>query len=330
MRFIGLSDIKPGMVVATALKDNFGRVLVAPRASVTPQLIPRLKKLNISGLFIEDEWSADIFIDQVVDDKTVNRTIKALSSLNIDKINECASTIVNKLLGAENYSHDMENIREYDDTTYLHCVNVSIHAVTFGIGLGYSFTRLKNLAVGSMLHDVGKQQIPIDIINKKGKLTDLEMSIVRQHPQFGYEILKNNFEMTSSSREIVHQHHENWDGSGYPRGLKGKEIYELASVVHICDVYDALISKRSYKDSFPIQKVITILKDGNNKMFNNELFLKFFKYVPLYHKGTTIKLSNNEEALVIENNRGNMLRPKVMLKDNTVIDLRDSDLIILS
>ena len=94
--------------------------------------------------------------------------------------------------------------------------------------MGYNYYRLKNLAVGSLLHDIGKQLVPIDIINKNGRLTDAEMDVVREHPNYGYKILSKDINTYSATREIVHQHHENWDGSGYPRGLKENEIYVSA------------------------------------------------------------------------------------------------------
>ena len=281
-------------------------------------------------MYIEDTWSADIFIQPVVDEKLASDTVKALEKFSLDEIYDCASEIVDRLMHCDDYMNDVETIEAYDENTFEHSLHVAINAVTLGIGLGYNFYRLKNLAVGAMLHDIGKQLVPLEIITKNGRLTESELSVVRMHPEFGYNILAKDINTYSSTRAIVYQHHENWDGTGYPRGLKGNEIYELAMVTHICDVYDALISKRSYKEAFSFQKTISIIKDGLDTMYNPSILEAFFQYVPIYHKGTEIKLSNGDNALVFRNNRGDMLKPVVKLKNSTLIDLRTSKLEIIS
>lgn len=330
MRYVGLEELTDEMVLAQNIKDQYGRVLIMKGSGLSQHKREQLKKFDITGVYIDDVWSADIFIEPVVEEKLVNKSIDALKSMNLDDIENCACEIIDKLMNAEDYIHDMETIKVYDENTFEHSIHVAISAVTMGIGMGYNFYRLKNLAVGSMLHDVGKQLVPIEIISKKGKLTAEEMEEVRKHPTYGYSILADNSNVYSSTRGIVYQHHENWDGSGYPRGLREEEIYELAMVTHICDVYDALISKRSYKEAFKIRSAVDIVLSGDNTMFNPELTKEFFKYVPIYHKGTEVELSNGENALVFKNNRGDMLNPVVKLKSGALIDLRNSELLIIS
>ena len=330
MKYINLDNLTDEMILAQNIKDQYGRVLIMKGAALSPQKRKNLKNFEISGVYIDDSWSSDIFIQPAVDEKTVDHSIQALREMNLDQIENCATEIIDKLMSANDYVHDMENIKSYDENTFEHCINVAISSITLGIGLGYNFYRLKNLAIGSMMHDIGKQLVPIEIINKKSKLTDDEMDEVKKHPSYGYSILKKDINVLSSTKEIVHQHHENWDGSGYPRGLRENEIYELAMVTHVCDVYDALISKRSYKDAFKIQTAIDIVLNGNNTMFNPDITKAFFQYVPIYHKGTEVELSNGETALIYKNNRGDMLRPIVKLLNGTLIDLRESDLKIVS
>ena len=330
MRYISLENITNDMVLAQNIKDEFGRVLITKGAKLSKQKKKKLENFDIAGVYIDDEWSADIFIEPVVDETLAKKSIKALKEMNLDAVSNCAAEIVDKLMGADDYIHDMETIKAYDENTFEHCINVAITAVTMGIGLGYNYYRLKNLAVGSLMHDIGKQLVPVDIINKKGRLTDAEMQVVKEHPTYGYNILSKEINAYSSTREIVHQHHENWDGSGYPRGLKGEEIYELAMVTHVCDVFDALISKRSYKEAFTYHTAIEILKEGTDTMFQPEFVEAFFKYVPVYHKGSEVQLTNGDTALVYKNNRGDMLEPIIKLRDGTFVDLRQSQLEIVS
>lgn len=330
MRYVSLENLTDDMILAQNIKDEFGRVLITKGAKLSIQKKKKLMNFDIAGVYIDDEWSADIFIEPTVDEKLAKDTITALMEMNLDAVSDCAAQIVDKLMEAQDYIHDIETIKAYDENTFEHCINVAITSVTLGIGLGYNYYRLKNLAVGSLLHDVGKQLVPIDIITKKGRLTDDEMAVVREHPTYGYKILSKDINTYSSTKEIVHQHHENWDGSGYPRGLKEDEIYELAMVTHVCDVYDALISKRSYKEAFTYQTAIDIVKEGTDKMFKPELVEAFFKFVPIYHKGSEVRLSNGARALVYRNNRGEMLEPVIKLENGTIIDLRQSQLEIVS
>lgn len=330
MRYISLENITDDMVLAQHIKDEYGRVLITEGAKLSRQKRERLRSFDISGVYIDDKWSADIFIAPVVDETLAKKSIMALMEMNLDAVRDCAAEIVDKLMGAEDYMHDMETIKAYDENTFEHSMNVAITSVTMGIGMGYNYYRLKNLAVGSLLHDVGKRLVPIEIIGKKGRLTDEEMQVVREHPNYGYHLLSKDINTHSATREIVHQHHENWDGSGYPRGLKKEEIYELAMVTHVCDVFDALISKRSYKSAFTYQTAIDILKNGSDTMFQSEMVDLFFKYVPVYHKGSEVQLDNGDAALIYKNNRGDMLRPVIKLRNGTIIDLRYSQLKIVS
>lgn len=330
MRYVSLDSTTDEMILAQNIKDDYGRVLVMKGARLSEHKKEKLEKFDITGVYVDDAWSADIFIEPTIDEGLAKKSIQALREMNMETVSNCASEIIDKLMGADDFINDVESIKTYDENTFEHSMNVAINAVTFGIGLGYNYYRLKNLAVGALMHDIGKQFVPIDILNKKGPLTDAEMGVVKEHPNYGYKILSRDLSVYSSTREIVHQHHENWDGSGYPRGLKEQEIYELAMVTHVCDVFDALISKRSYKEAFSYQTAIQILKEGTDTMFQPEMVEAFFRYVPIYHKGSEVALSNGEKALVYKNNRGDMLRPVIKLRDGTIIDLRKSELEIIS
>lgn len=329
MRYVNVDNVTEDMILAQDIKDSYGRILLMRGAALSKSKAQKLQSFDIFGIYVEDEWSADIFIKPGVPEALAKNTVEALQNMNLEQVQECAGKIVDALLEADDYMHDMESIKAYDENTFEHCMNVAVKCVTMGIGLGYNFYRLKNLAVGSMLHDIGKTGVAYDIINKPGKLTKEEFDEIKKHPANGYAMLANDLSIYASTRQIVYQHHENWDGTGYPRGLKGQDIYELAMVAHICDVCDALLSKRSYKNAFSTADVIRILKEGNDTMFSPELLDAFFRYVPLYCKGSEVLLSNQERALVYRNNRGNMLAPVVKLRNGTLIDLRESSLTIL-
>ena len=324
MRYITFDKIKTGMVLSHDILDKDQRVLLTEGMVLKREHIKRLQDFGIHGIYIDDDWSKGIELDEVIPEALQNKARDALEHLDIDKIEECASTIVDFLSTSKTLCHDFETLRKYDEYTYQHSINVAILATELGIGMECTMKQLCDLAMGGLLHDIGKKNIPIDIINKKGKLTDEEYAIVKKHPEDGYKMVYDNSQISSCVRQIIYQHHENFDGTGYPRYLSEDRIYHLAMLVHVCDVYDALISKRSYKDSFPIKDVIEIINNGRKSMFDNDVVTQFFKYVPIYHKGSEIILDDNRMALVYENHRGDMLHPSVKLKNGKIIDLRYS------
>lgn len=330
MRYLTFDKIKPGMILSRDIPDKNQRILLAKGMILKKDHIKRLKEFGIYGIYVDDTWSEEIEIDEIIPTELQEKATTALESLDIDKIETCATDIVNFLSTSVSLYNDIEFLKKYDEYTYQHSINVAILATELGIGMECTIKQLRDLAMGGLLHDIGKRNIPIEIINKKGKLTNEEYEIVKHHPEDGYKMVYNNSQISSCVRQIIYQHHENFDGTGYPRNLSEDKIYHLAMIVHICDVYDALISKRSYKNSFPIKKVVDIINDGRRKMFDNEIVNQFFKYVPIYHKGTEVLLNDNRKALIFENHRGDMLHPSVKLKNGTIIDLRYSKLWIIS
>ncbi|KLU61692.1 cyclic di-GMP phosphodiesterase response regulator RpfG [Peptococcaceae bacterium CEB3] len=137
----------------------------------------------------------------------------------------------------------LDALKAWDEYTYLHSVNVYQLALLLGIEAKYSDEQLRQLGYGALLHDIGKLFVPQEILTKPGSLDSQEILVVRQHPEKGYEISPP---LPSASKAIILQHHENWDGSGYPRGLSDKAIHPFARIVTIADVYDALVSHRVY------------------------------------------------------------------------------------
>lgn len=154
MRYVNVENVIDGMILAQDIKDSYGRVLLIQGASLSKNKVKKLESFDIFGVYIEDEWSADIFITPAVPEKLAKNTVEALQNMNLEQVQTCAGEIVDALLEAEDYMHDMESIKAYDENTFEHCVNVAVKSVTMGIGLGYNFYRLKNLAVARRIRTV--------------------------------------------------------------------------------------------------------------------------------------------------------------------------------
>ena len=172
---------------------------------------------------------------------------------------------------------------------------------------------LRILGLGALLHDIGKMKITSTIINKHGALSDEEFSQVKQHPEYGYQLLKNRAELNPAIAEIARSHHERIDGSGYPRQLKADTLSGLAMIVAIIDVYDAITTKRCYHDGISPHEAIRLMYESELGAFRRDLLDKFIQCLSIFPVGSIVELSSGETGIVMSVNRNHHLLPVVLL-----------------
>jgi len=185
--------------------------------------------------------------------------------------------IVDCIIDDHNMTRHLVDITSHDFYTYTHSVNVGILSVLLAKRLYKSNSNhnLKELGAGFFLHDIGKVNIDSTIINKRGKLSEDEIKIMRRHPSLGSSFLLENGKLTKECSLIVAQHHEREDGLGYPSGLRSREIHDYGRICAIADVFDALTSKRSYKNSMEPFSALRVMKEKMINHFNREIFENF-------------------------------------------------------
>ncbi len=323
MHFVELEKIKVGELVAVPVKDYEDRLLINSGRILTPRILSRLETMGITGIYVADEFNIDYTPDETITEGLKTSTIKNLKKLNIDNALMNAKGIVSSLV--DNPQCDYINIKTFDNYTYEHSISVAVYAVLVGIEAGLAHKELVNLAYSGLLHDIGKICIADNILNKPGKLTYNEYEEMKRHPEYGYNMLKDNYDISATTKVGIFEHHENEDGSGYPRQLTGKNIYKFAKIIHIVDVYDAIISKRPYKPAKSPRKAIEYLKDNRNTMFDSNYLDMFVNIVPAYPRGVMVTLSNGMIGIVVKNERGKVLRPTIQTIDGTVIDLANDE-----
>lgn len=262
-------------------------LIVKSGVPISEHLKYTLPKFGITDVAVEDVISSSIDSNILDFDKVKNLSYVAIKYLDINKLILCSKSLVKSIVDSSN-DKLLNVLFEYDESTYLHSINVANLAVVVGIKMELSIKQLHYLAMGALLHDIGKVNIPSEIINKPGKLTEEEYDIVKQHPWFGYKAICDSLELSSAVKQIVYQHRENYDGSGYPNKLYGLNSYRLARLVHICDVYEALVAVRPYKKSLPRRTVRKILLDGSGTLFDPILLKLFLDTIPIYMAGETI------------------------------------------
>ena len=259
-------------------------------APVSAQLKNTLPKFGVTEVAIV-ETNGDHLFDAVTDLNNISlNTYDKLLNLDISDIVKCANKIVDNLTDSDVSNDVMHMLLDHDEDTFQHSVNVAYLAVIVGIRLRLSSRQLRELALGALLHDIGKLKIPKEILCKPAALDDVEYAIIKQHPYQGLCLLQQNKAISSSVLQIILQHHENFDGTGYPRHLKGEHSYVLARVVHICDVYEALCAKRSYKPALSRRLVRDKLMGGAGTMFDPRLLKAFLESVPLYLPGELVNI----------------------------------------
>jgi putative nucleotidyltransferase with HDIG domain len=177
----------------------------------------------------------------------------------------------------------LDIVWEHDDTTYQHCLLVAGLAASFASQLGFGVADRRRLTKAALLHDIGKAVIPLEILNKPGRLSPEETAVMQTHASAGYDILARQGEFEPEQLSVVRHHHEYLDGSGYPDGLRGGQIPDLVRMVTICDVYAALVEKRPYKDPMPTEKAFAVMAGMEGKL-DMDLMVAFHTVVKAYAK----------------------------------------------
>ena len=325
MRYISLSNAEPGMRLAYDLYDSFGRTLVGSSCELTPYYIEKLNEYGFDGIYIEDELSQDIKVESVISPQLRTEGLICVREGNIDGCMDVARRMVQEVLERGVLSLDLTDLRTYDDYTYAHSVNVAIICCLIGIGMEMKEDDLTLLVTAALLHDLGKLQIPEEILNKPGRLTQEEYQIMKSHATLSYEFISERWDLSAQIKTAVLFHHENVDGSGYPQGLEGSEQTLFTKILHVADVYDALVSKRPYKKPYSPYEASEYLMGGCGIMFDAKVVDTLLKYVPLYPKGTEVALSDGRCGIIYENAGIHNLRPIIRLMDGKIIDLTKSE-----
>jgi len=245
--------------------------------------------------------------------KNVLEDLRLGNQLNSEVAQEAVSDCVNKVLDNSDTMHLLTQLKNMDEYTSQHSLNVCILSLLLGKHLKFSVEKLNKLGLCGLLHDMGKSKIPLEILNKAGKLSGKELAIMNNHPLLGREILLKAQNIEAEAIEVAYAHHERLDGSGYPRGLGGDEITAFTRIVSIVDAYDAITSDRVYQNGKLHLEALEILINGRKKHFDENLVIQFIECVGIYPVGSPVEMRTGEVVMVIESNPLDKTKPKVLL-----------------
>lgn len=323
MRLVNTRYVQEGSVLARPVINSAGRILLQSGVRVTDSYIKRLITMGYDVVFIQDDRLEDVEFHMSITGQTrevAYKTIQHVSnyiesgmqgSLVVAKVRSSIQQMINDLLFSTDILGNLSNIQGYDDYTFHHSVNTTIIALVLGIASGYSEQKLIELGMGVLMHDIGKIEIPEEILNKKTPLTEEEFGEIKLHTTNGFNILRKNKDFSLLSAHVAFQHQEKWNGTGYPRGLKGSEIHEYGRLAAVADVYEALTSKRVYRKAIEPNEAYEYIVSQADTHFEPRLLEVFKKHISVYPSGTGVVLSNGQRGNVVKQNRAFPNRPIV-------------------
>ena len=326
MRYVSITDNLIGCRLAQDLYDVHGRIVVAEDTELTNKILLRLQNYGFDGIYIKDEFSDDVHIEDLLSAELRAEGQEAVRNMDVTACMKVSEKICNVLMSKRPlHAIDMIDIRSFDDLVYAHTVNVSLICGVVGIAFDLDDTTLQNLVLAAMLHDFGKMKIPKSILNKPERLSRTEYELIKQHPHFSMDIINQKQPIPKEVEDAIIHHHENYDGTGYPDGIKGEEQSLITRILHVADVYDAMVSKRTFKDAYSVKDTVEYMMAGCGNLFDQDVVNKLLTYVPLYNKGTSVMLTNGMQGIVFENEGQHNLRPIIKLRNGKFLDLSDRE-----
>src|SRR4051795_5867224 len=346
MRLMATRRLEPGIVVGRDVFEGRSSAIPLLRKSVKLTERPRdaLLGVGVHAVYIEDALSEGIEIGQAVDPETRRRATVAVSkafetckeSLSngsgvpeavVGDLQKVAEMIARDIEENGDMALALDDLASADGYTLQHSIDVAAIGMLVGQKLFKESgwidhtgrrtyerrdRRLARLGLGLLLHDVGKLVIPKDVLNKPGQLDEAEWELMKAHPRAGVEMLRSDL-ISPLVKVVVRSHHERWDGGGYPDGLAGEEIHQLARVAAPADVYDAVTSERVYASARPPDVGVQIVLDGSGRAFDPEVVDVFRRGVAPYPPGTEVRLSDGRRGVVASVPPGNLGRPLVRI-----------------
>ncbi|CAG7631279.1 HD-GYP domain-containing protein [Paenibacillus allorhizosphaerae] len=331
MRLLSLSMVRPGMRLAKKIYNEDGLTLLSEHVELSQSLINRLGCHGIDFVYIDDPRTRDIVVTDPISDETRVRAIsdirgsfrkimedqtkrRSVGSVKVGKVfGDMMKMILDDLGGNKDAMIMLSNISLMDTYLFQHSLNVCIYASMLGMAYGYSRDELLALGLGALLHDVGKTQIPLELLKKKDQLTEEEFVRIKKHADFGFQFLKDEPNIPLLSAHCALQHHERIDGSGYPRGLKGNEIHDYAQWIGLVDSYDAMTTHRVYRKAMLPHQAMDILYSGSGTLYEQSKIRLFRDRVAIYPVGVTVKLNTGETGVVVDLNSNAPQRPVVRI-----------------
>ena len=322
MRYVPVSLLKEGMAIGQDIFDGAGRMLLAKHLVLTEEYIEDLDDLGFPGIYIDDEFSEGIEIKEVLRPEIIREALSLVSNMflsNKDEvateigINKVVMDIVTGVLDNGDVMCNMRDIKKYDDYLYFHSVNVGVISAMVGAALKLPEALLRDLTTAAMLHDVGKRFLPIEVINHEKELNEEELKVYKTHSKQGADYVRDRFTFSVYVIQGILQHHEWYNGDGYPLGRIENDIPIIARIIGVVDTYDVLTSDRPHRPAYSNAEAMEYIMGLSGRRFDPQIIEAFMHKIAIYPEGSLIELSDGRTAIVVKNNKEAVLRPVIRI-----------------
>lgn len=281
-----------------------------PTATVKMPKKTHAEQLRSSEEFIKFEENFQEATEEFT--YTLNDIASRNKDIDVDGLFDAANDIMAGTTNTYQLMDILSNIRYFDDSTYAHSLNVAMLANILGRWLDLGEHDLKALTVAGMLHDIGKVLIPAEIIKKPGRLTEEEFNMIKQHPLKGYQLLKSK-KIDENICQAALLHHEKCDGSGYPLGVKGDKINNMAKLITIIDIYEAMTANRVYRQGICPFAVIQMFEEEGYSKYDPKYLLPFLQGISDTYLHNNVMLNDDRQGEIILTNKTQVSRPGIMV-----------------
>ena len=323
MRKVSLKTLKGNEILAMDLISESGIILMAKGNVIKKEYISRLKELSIDYLYIEDEASKEIIVDDFLEiqiksqcEEKVKEILERFTysgSAQLETLIGVAEDIIFNILEEPEIMYNISGIREKNESTYAHCVNVCTLSVLVSIKMNLSEKKVRDIAIGSLLHDIGYNYIGKDYSDiNMSSLTPDEIRQVRKHVIYGYSAVENETWLSSNAKDIILTHHERIDGSGYPFHLHDERIKLESKIVAVCDEFDSKVYG-FHTNKMKVHETIEYIMSLSGIKYDFSVVKAFYESVAAYPNGTTIITNQGETGIVLRQNKKCPTRPIVRI-----------------
>lgn len=314
MKYTSIESVTQNDRLGKNIYASDGRILLKKGTPLTIGLISRLNRLGVDSVYLMNEQDENVEIKESISEQTKSEVIRTLTEchdmvqsgkdFHVKVISQTTNHLIDDLLSNKDITLQLEEIRTKDNRLLIHSLHVTMISILIGIKLGLNNHELRNLGTGALLHDIGKVAI---------KVNEDDQEPEKHHAWRGFNILRQNRELSTLSAHVAFQHHEYIDGSGAPRGIKGDDIHPYAKIVAVANYYDNLTAP--IDDSQPLipyeacEKLLAL----TGKYFDHKVVWQFLRAVAIYPTGSTVRLSNGKLGTVVAQNKGLPQRPIIKL-----------------
>lgn len=345
MRRVSTRSLMPGMVTAEDVISYSNSLILSKGTVLTDKAIMKLEVYSIFSVRIEDEWAEvpeeepaeepekepekessyserlkqtpefqhfaeDFHKETETFKNTINGALDDITNLDVDQLIQNSLALLSTDNKHVNVFDMLHNMRQLDDSTYVHCMNVGLMCNVFAHWLRMEEDDIKTATLCGLLHDIGKLKMPEDILKKPAKLTDEEYEVIKTHPREGFNLLQQS-PVDEHVKNAALMHHERCDGTGYPLRLTAAQIDPFAKLVSIADVYDAMTSARVYRGPLCPFKVIEAFEQEGFQKYDAQYILTFLGNIVNTYMLHRVRLSNGQEGEIVFVNQDKLSKPIV-------------------